>query len=312
VTNLRWNTTGVTVAGDTNGIHGTAPNQLYWPYDIFIGSNDILYVADASNNRIQKWLPNSSNGSTIAGYSNGSAGLASGALKKPTGVYVDQNQNLYIADNQNYRIQYWPYNSTSGITIAGNGTNGSSNTLLSTPYNLRLDLNGNVYLTDYFNQRVMKFTPNSTTGSVVAGENGAGNLGSQLNNPSGFCLDVNNNIMYISNPGRNSISKWILNSSNGTTIAGISGTPGSNSTLLNNPRGIIFDHYGNLYVADTGNNRIQMFYPNSTHGITIVGNTTAGNSSSLLNNPRSIAFDTNLNLYVADTYNNRIQKFSKL
>ncbi|CAF1617320.1 unnamed protein product, partial [Didymodactylos carnosus] len=89
----------------------------------------------------------------------------------------------------------------------------------------------------------MKFSPNSTTGSVVAGENGAGNLNSQLNNPSGFCLDVNNNIMYISNPGRNSISKWILNSSNGTTIAGISGILGSNSTLLNNPRGIIFDPY---------------------------------------------------------------------
>ena len=86
------------------------------------------------------------------------------------------------------------------------------------------------------------------------------------------------------------IQKWLPGALNSSIVAGICGTPGSNATLLNQPKGLTFDKYGNMYVVD-GNNvnssRVIMFGPNSMVGIPVV---TSG-----LNLPESVALDTNLN-----------------
>ncbi|CAF1156536.1 unnamed protein product [Didymodactylos carnosus] len=305
---FRWNLTGITVAGRT-GINGVLSDQLNSPYGIFIDLNNDLYVADYNNHRIQKWLNGASTGTTIAGLTNGTSGLTSNQLYYPSAIYVDRkNQNLYIDDSGNHRVQLWNNSATSGTTVAGitgNGGNGSNQ--FSFIYGIWVDSNENIYVTDRDNHRVMKWTSgNISSGTIVVDQRNG-----QLNMTYGIYLDEVNNSVYISDFGTNIIMKLVLGASNGTIIAGISGTSGSNSTLMNGPSSITLDQYGNLYVADSQNHRVQMFCPNSLSGITIVGGS-SGLGSTQLHSPLGLALDSNLNLYVSDSKNHRIQKFMKL
>ena len=72
------------------------------------------------------------------------------------------------------------------------------------------------------------------------------------------------------------------------------------------------DEYGNLYVADTSNNRIQMFCPDAVFGLTVAGTGESGHGSQQLLFPYDVALDSKMNLYVADTWNNRIQRFDRI
>jgi len=120
---LRWNSTGITVAG-ISGIPGSADNQLNVPYDIFLDYANNLYIADRGNHRIQKYLFGSSIGQRVAG--NVTGGSSSDKLSAPSRVLVDSNENLYIADVHNHRIQFWLKGANFGTTIAGTGMRNKS------------------------------------------------------------------------------------------------------------------------------------------------------------------------------------------
>ena len=113
---LRWNTTGITVAGILNKA-GPANNTLFNPFDVALDYANNLYVADRHNNRIQKFLFGSLMGQTIAG--NTTADSTPTQLYYPSGVAVDSNQNIYISDSYNYRAVYWSQGATFGIRIGG-------------------------------------------------------------------------------------------------------------------------------------------------------------------------------------------------
>lgn len=118
---LQWNTTGVTVAGSLIA-NGATPMYLNFPISIVIDASDTLYVADAKNNRIQKFFYGNKTGTTVAGQSNGTVGTSAKFLNYPSDMTVDSDGNVYALDSYNSRVQFWAVNSTSGITIAGNGT----------------------------------------------------------------------------------------------------------------------------------------------------------------------------------------------
>lgn len=126
-------------------------------------------------------------------------------------------------------------------------------------------------------------------------------------------MDEANQILYISNEESHSVTQWIIGDyENRNIYAGIPGRPGNTSAQLFYPQGIVLDLYGNLYVTDCSNNRIQMFCPDSVFGITVAGTGQPGNQTNELKYPRDIAFDAEMNLYVSDTFNNRIQKFARI
>ena len=119
---LRWNTSGITVAGET-GLNGSASSRLNLPWDLTLDWSNTLYVSDRQNNRVQKFLRGSLNGSTVAGDANGQSGRNLSQLNDTFGIAVDWNDNLYISDRYNYRIQLWLNGATSGSTIAGTSGN---------------------------------------------------------------------------------------------------------------------------------------------------------------------------------------------
>ena len=113
---LRWNKTGITIAG-TTGIAGNGSNQLNRPQDVVIDHAYNFYVADRSNNRIQKYSVGGLVGKTVAG--NGTSGKSLDQFNVPPRVILDWNEDLYIADAFNNRIQFWKNGATSGKTVAG-------------------------------------------------------------------------------------------------------------------------------------------------------------------------------------------------
>lgn len=270
-----------TIAGNGSfsfsGDNGPATSaRLYMPQGVAVDSAGTVYIADTVNSRVRKV----SNGviTTVAGGGTalGDGGPASGArLSFPQGVAVDTGGNLYIADTGSDRIR----KVSNGVitTVAGNGTQG------------------------------------------FGGDNGPA-LNAQLSHPSSVALDVAGNL-YIADNMNNRIRKV----SNGiiTTVAGGGAAVPGDGGLATNASlalesegvssGVAVDSGGNLYVADTGNNRIRKI----SNGIisTLVGIGTQGfsgdngpGSSAQLNQPSGIAFDSTGSLYIADTFNVRIRR----
>ena len=138
----------------------------------------------------------------------------------------------------------------------------------------------------------------------------SGTTTNKLSTPVGLYFDEINQNLYITNTGSSdSVMRWRLGDSNGTIIAGIPGSTGSNANQLNYPMGITFDAWQNLYVSDRMNSRIQLFCNGSSTGITIAGR---GVSSSNLSNAYDLKLDSRLNLYVAEYGAHRVTKFFKL
>jgi sugar lactone lactonase YvrE len=109
----------MTVAGI--GTSGLSSNQLGFPIDMALDSSNTLYVAELVNNRVQKWMVNSPNGTTVAGQASGTGGTSAAFFRGPRGVLVDSNSNLYVVDSNNHRVQFWANGAGNGTTVAGTG-----------------------------------------------------------------------------------------------------------------------------------------------------------------------------------------------
>jgi hypothetical protein len=125
---FKWNSSGTTVAGMTTN-PGNSARQLDHPATISIDRWDNFYVADTSNNRVQRWTPGSTNGTTVAGREDGVYGSNLSELHNPFGLVVDNSGGLYIADTWNHRVMYWSNGSSSGRIVAGNGKSYGANVL---------------------------------------------------------------------------------------------------------------------------------------------------------------------------------------
>ena len=194
------------------------------------------------------------------------------------------------------------------------GTSGAANNQFNTPSGLvRVPSTGTLYIADTFNHRIMRYVVNASSGTVVAGGNGAGTGSTRLNFPYSFAFDSSSNSFIIANYASHNVVRWVLGASSWTLIAGVTGSPGTSSTMLNSPLSVTLDYMGNMYITDSENHRIQLFLAGQSNGTTIAGVTgVSGNASNLLNSPLWMILDAQLNLFVADTFNNRVQRFQRL
>ena len=116
--------------------------------------------------------------------------------------------------------------------------------------------------------------------------------------------DLNNNL-YCSFSSSHFVIKRSLNiSSNTTIIVAGNGSAGSSSLMLNSPRGLLITPNFSLYVADCGNNRVQLFPLGQLNGTTVIGNGTVGTIT--LNCPVAITLDGYGYLFVVDRNNHRV------
>ncbi len=335
----RIDTQGIvtTVAGNGqrgfSGDGGPATSApLEFPFSADVDSSDRLLISDTFNNRIRRV----SQGiiSTAAGTGRlqnpGDNGPATSAqFNRPYGVAIDAAGNMFVADTYQYLIRKIAVNGVI-TTIAGNGRLGYSgdggaalNAALNAPESVAVDATGNVYIADTFNHRIRRVTPQGTITTIAgnefaffAGDGGPANRAS-LNFPSGITLDANNNL-FIADTSNNRIRKvtpqGVISTVAGNGQAGYSGDGGSAlSAALNGPQEVAVDTAGNLFIADTNNNRIRKVTPQGLIS-SIAGNGQFGYSGdggaalqASLAAPSGISLDTAGNILIADSLNDRIR-----
>ncbi len=297
------------------------------PVGIAVSNSGTIYISDASNNRIRA-ISNTGLVSTVAG--NGSPGLVNGQgiaaqFNTPRAIALDASDNIYIVDYNNNRIRKIT-NTGSVSTLSGTGAFGAVNgfgTLATFKYpeGIALDSSGNSFVADVSNNCIRKITSTGDTstfvGTTVRGlENGQSGTMAMFNSPVAVAV-TSTGITYVLDDFNSCIRKV---TSNGivSTLAGNTSTgyaDGSGATaFFNNPKGLAVDSAGNIYVADTFNNRIRKI---TSSGIvtTIAGDGTTGyldgqGTAAKFNNPYSLTIDNLGNIYVADTKNHRIRKIS--
>jgi gliding motility-associated-like protein len=93
-----------------------------------------------------------------------------------------------------------------------------------------------------------------------------------------------------------------------TTVAGGLGS-GSGNNQLNKPFSVFVDEYGNIFIADLGNNRIQKWAAGASSGVTVAGGNGAGSAANQLNGGAAVFVDQAGNIFVSDGGNNRVQKW---
>jgi len=245
----------------------------------------------------------------------GEGGAASAALlNAPAGLAADNAGNIYIADALNNRVRVLAPNGQI-TTLAGNGIAGFSGdgkpatqAQLNGPRGVAVDNSGQVFVSDTKNNRIRVITGEGLI-YTIGGNGNAGFFGdggratvASIHAPGAIAADNRGNL-YIADTLDHRIRK-IDNNNTITTLAG-SGTPGYSgdggpaaSAQLNAPAGVAADANGNVYIADTGNNRIRMVSPSGTIS------TLAG--AAKFNAPAALAADNAGNVFIADTADNRV------
>ncbi|MEQ1886904.1 MAG: BACON domain-containing carbohydrate-binding protein [Bryobacteraceae bacterium] len=331
-----------TVAGlGTSGNVGDGGSALsallFVPASAVADAAGNIFIADAGNARVRQMA--SGNISTIAGNGvvgdAGDGGAATNAnFVNPTGVAVDGSGNVYVADFDAARVRkvsggvITTFAGTGAAGISTDGIAATSAPLAFSP-DVAVDGSGNVYISEnggiVNNARVASRIRKVSGGTIstvagvtgaagFSGDGGAGNV-AQVNGPYGVAVDANGNI-YIADTYNNRIrvvSNGTITTFAGNGAQGFAGDGGfATAAQLNQPQGIAVDAAGNVYIGDTGNNRIRMV---SNGIITTIGGTGiagyGGDGGAAINatfdTPQGISVDPYGRVLVADANNNAIR-----
>jgi len=268
--------TGTASPAPEGSLAATAPLMIPVGVVEDASGNVLILEADriqevGTDGRIRTVLGNGSHAQTPDGLPPTETGLVS-----PHGLCIDQAGAVYVADA--HRILKWP---AGGVvtTVAGNGLPGAAGdgaraTLaqLWWPHGCAVDSSGNLYIADTDNNRIRKVDASGMISTAAgngvaafAGDESAATAGS-LNLPAGVTADDNGDI-FISDTGNNRIRQvtpdGLIHTIGGTGSAAYGGDGGAAlNAQVYGPAGILLDGSGDLYFADTGNNRVRMMLPN--------------------------------------------------
>jgi sugar lactone lactonase YvrE len=332
-----------TVAGSSQGFSGdggpATQARLDAPIGVALDAQGRILIADFANQRVRRV---GTNGviTTIAGiggtggFSGDGGPATAAALNLPFDVAADAAGNVYVSDQNNHRVRKI---SPSGIisTIAGNGNaafsgDGGPSTAaeVSFPNGLDVGPDGSVYLADLANNRIRRIAPNGII-TTVAGNGTAGFSGdggpatqAQLQFPVEVAVGADGATLLIADQTNHRVRRvapnGIITSIAGTGTAGFLGDGGpATAARISQPLGIEQDAAGNVYVSDSGSQRVRKI---DAAGVirTVAGNGTAtplgegGEAQAAAVGPRSLVVDPLGNLLIADAQNHRIRKVLNL
>ena len=314
---------------------------LNWPTGLALDADgNFLYIADEYNNRIRQVDIASGIINTVAGMKRprlevgeeeeedadedvGDDGPATSALlNRPTGVAVDGEGNLYIADRLHHRVRKVD---TEGMitTIAGMADEGfggdggpATSAQLDQPSGVAVDGGGYIFIADRGNNRIRQIGPDGVITTILGTEDGdeESDREAPLAAPRGLAVGSDSNI-YVADTGNHQIDV-IDEAGVVSRVAGIEGLrdggPATQARLLE-PTGVAIDADGTLYITDTGNRRVRMV---DTNGIitTFAGSGKKGHEGdggpaleAAFDCPGGIAIYEG-DVFIADACNNRVRK----
>ncbi|CAF1224513.1 unnamed protein product [Adineta steineri] len=163
-------------------------------YGLAIDKYGFLYASNGVKNEVRRWkMGEYENEGTIVAGGNGK-GNRLNQLNHPTDIFVDEDQSVYVSDQNNHRVIKWGKDAKEGRIVAGGNGQGKNLNQLSLPHGVIVDDLGQIYVTDSHNHRIMRWCEGKEEGEVVVGGNGKGNQSNQLNLPSGLSFDDEGNL----------------------------------------------------------------------------------------------------------------------
>ncbi len=309
------------------GGEGVQDAHFDGPYGIAVDATGFVYVADTSNDRVQKLDANLNH---VASW--GSYGSSPGQFYFPEDIAVDRSGSVYVADTGNYRVQKFdsrfnflqeqgnPVDRTSfepqalATDAAGNiyittygglykyfAANGSAALLregLGESRGVAVDDDGNVYVANTVGHEVVKL---SADGEVLGSWVGELEQSNFYFRPQGIAVDSRRGIVYVSDSTK--IQTFSLE---GEKLVASWGSPeGGRFGFI---AGIALDDAGNLYVADHQSNRIEKFSGADGSLLAYWGSSGAGPDQT--QDMTGIAVDGDGNVYLSDGTNQRIVKWA--
>jgi len=316
----------------------SAAIRLIYPNGILLDDKGDLYIADIGAHRVFKLGPQGRlvviAGTGEAGFSGDGGPATKAQLNAPHGLTFDAEGNLLIADTYNHRIRRIDRRGVI-TTVAGNGTapymaygSAAPKDTLNNPQGVAVDRAGNILIADTFNRVVKRLDRNGAL-TIIAGSkaglcgDGGAATEAQLNLPTDVAVGPDDSI-YVSDTANSRIRR-ITPDGKIQTVTGFGGGEGlggagfvgdggpAEKAKLFSPTDVKADAAGNLYICDSGNNRIRVI----RGGIitTIAGTGKAGFSgdgkeavAAELNTPQKIAVAKDGSIFIADRGNQRVRK----
>jgi DNA-binding beta-propeller fold protein YncE len=236
--------------------------QLRNPEGVALGPDGSIFVADTGNDRIVKLGPA---GDNLGAF--GAPGIGPGEFRDPHSVAVDGESNVFVADTLNHRIQklgasgeplaQWGFVGGGPRQDAYETSLGRGIGQFRFPKGVALDSGGNLFVADSDNFRIVKLS--STSGEFLAQWIGLGSViknkqvPGSFQSPRGVAVDAAGTLVYVAD----TFNHWVQRLSADGRPQAHWGGQGTAPGEFSFPSGIAVDAQGNVYVADTYNDRIQ-------------------------------------------------------
>ena len=221
--------------------------------------------------------------------------LTLGGVREPSGVAINQRVEVVVTEYGGDCVSVF---SLHGEKLRSFGTHGSGQGQFKYPLGVAVDGEGNILVADCHNHRIQKFIEEGQFLAAV-GTKGSGPL--QFDYPTDIAFNTSNNKVYVA--GNWNCRVQVLNSD--LTFFSKFGKEGSGKGQFVNLSGIACDSTGKVYVADTGNHRIQVF---TAEGKFL--RMWRGQGRGELDSPCYVAVDTSGMVYVSEVGNHRVSVFT--
>ncbi|CAF1342316.1 unnamed protein product [Rotaria sordida] len=239
------------------------------------------------------------NGATVTG--GNEQGHDTDQFHTPLGLFVDDEQTIYVADYSNHRIMEWKRGTTNGQVVAGGNGQGSAAHQLSYPTDAIVDKEtDSLIICNDYNRRVVRWSRrNRTNGETI------------ISNITCYSLTMHENgSLYVVDDEKDEVRRYRKGESEGTVVAGGNGR-GNRLDQLRLPQYVFVDRAQSVYVSDTENDRVMKWMEGATQGIVVAGDQRQGSGLIQLPYPRGVVVDQLGTVYVADQVNDRIMRWSK-
>jgi sugar lactone lactonase YvrE len=218
-------------------------------------------------------------------------------LIQPYGIAVDSTKHLYVADQKVGAIFIFSTDETKSVDLIKNGVHGHFVRIIG----LAMDDNDRLFVSDPGLRHVLVFNKDHKAEDVIT---------DGMSSPGGMAIDAKNRFLYVADID---LDQVLVYDADTFKLLRKIGTTGHNHELsspgdFSKPAGVAVDGEGNLYVADTLNNRIEIFDADGQFVSTFGKN---GDGPGYFSRPKGVAVDSDGHIWVADGMQDRVQVFNK-